>query len=120
MKSALSFHDVSVRYRQEDPFVLHGISLDIAPGERVALLGLNGSGKTTLLYSAVGLVPYAGEISVGDVILSKTTERSIRDHVGFLFGIPDAVARSNAARRIGRGARLKTATAIARRAIRGA
>jgi energy-coupling factor transporter ATP-binding protein EcfA2 len=89
MKSALSFHDVSVRYRQEDPFVLHGISLDIAPGERVALLGLNGSGKTTLLYSAVGLVPYAGEISVGDVILSKTTERSIRDHVGFLFGIPD-------------------------------
>lgn len=89
MKSALSFRNVSVRYRPEDPLVLHGISLDIAPGDRVALLGLNGSGKTTLLYSAVGLVPFDGEISVGDVILSKATERSIRDHIGFLFGIPD-------------------------------
>lgn len=89
MKSALSFRNVSVRYRQQDPLVLTGISLDIAPGERVALLGLNGSGKTTLLYSAVGLVPFDGEISVCDMIFSKTTERSIRDQVGFLFGIPD-------------------------------
>ena len=32
---------------------------------------------------------FAGEISVCDVILSKTTERPIRDNVGFLFGIPD-------------------------------
>jgi cobalt/nickel transport system ATP-binding protein len=89
MKSALSFRNVSVRYRPQDPFVLTGISLDIAPGERVALLGLNGSGKTTLLYAAVGLVPFDGEISVGNVILSTSTERSIRDHVGFLFGIPE-------------------------------
>ena len=89
MESALSFRNISVRYRPEDPFVLRGISLDIAPGEKVALLGLNGSGKTTLLHAAVGLVPFAGEISVCDVILSKTTERPIRDNVGFLFGIPD-------------------------------
>jgi len=89
MESALSFRNVSVRYRPEDPFVLRGISLDIAPGEKVALLGLNGSGKTTLLYSAVGLVPFEGCISVCDVELSRTTERPIRDNVGFLFGIPD-------------------------------
>ena len=89
MESALSFRNVSVRYRPEDPFVLRGISLDIAPGEKVALLGLNGSGKTTLLYSAVGLVPFEGCISVCDVELSRATERPIRDNVGFLFGIPD-------------------------------
>jgi cobalt/nickel transport system ATP-binding protein len=89
MKSALSFRNVSVRYCPEDPYVLTGISLDLAPGDKVALLGLNGSGKTTLLYSAVGLVPFDGCISVCDVELSRATERSIRDNVGFLFGIPD-------------------------------
>ena len=89
MKSALAYHNVSARYRKEDPAVIKRISLDIAPGERVALLGLNGSGKTTLLYSAVGLVPFDGDISVCNVPLSKATERQIRDSIGFLFGIPD-------------------------------
>jgi len=89
MNSALTFHNVSARYRPEDPAVLNGISLDIAPDERVALLGLNGSGKTTLLYASVGLVPFDGAISVCDVPLSKATERQVRDQVGFLFGIPD-------------------------------
>lgn len=89
MNSALTFHNVSARYRPEDPAVLNGISLDIAPNERVALLGLNGSGKTTLLYASVGLVPFDGAISVCDVPLSKATERQVRDQIGFLFGIPD-------------------------------
>jgi energy-coupling factor transporter ATP-binding protein EcfA2 len=89
MKTALTFRDVSLRYRPEDPFILKGLSLNIAPGERVALLGLNGSGKTTLLYAAVGLLPFAGDISVCDVPLSKATERQVRDNIGFLFGIPD-------------------------------
>jgi len=89
MKTTLSFSNVSARYSQEGPAVIKGISLDITPGERVALLGLNGSGKTTLLYSAVGLVSFDGIISVCDVPLSRTTERQIRDNVGFLFGIPD-------------------------------
>jgi len=89
MNSALTFHNVSARYRPEDPAVLNEISLDITPGERVALLGLNGSGKTTLLYASVGLVPFDGAISVCNVPLSKATERQVRDQVGFLFGIPD-------------------------------
>ncbi len=89
MKTALTYQNVSARYRQEDRPVIRGISLDIVPEERVALLGLNGSGKTTLLYSAVGLVPFDGVISVCDIPLSRATERQVRDSIGFLFGIPD-------------------------------
>ncbi|MBU4199975.1 MAG: energy-coupling factor ABC transporter ATP-binding protein [Verrucomicrobia bacterium] len=89
MKSALNCNNATVRYAPEAPAAISGISLDIAPGERVALLGLNGSGKTTLLYACAGLVPFEGAISVCDVPLLKTTERQVRDQIGFLFGIPD-------------------------------
>ena len=57
----LEIRDLHVSYGNVE--VLHGISLDVAEGEIVALLGSNGAGKTTTLRSVSGLVrPRAGEI----------------------------------------------------------
>jgi branched-chain amino acid transport system ATP-binding protein len=47
--------------------VLHGVSLDVAYGESVAVLGPNGAGKTSLLLAISGLLPSAkGDIAFAD------------------------------------------------------
>ena len=46
-----------VRTYYGDSHVLHGVSLAVAPGEVVAILGRNGMGKTTLIRSVVGFTP---------------------------------------------------------------
>ena len=44
--------------------VLHGIDLEVDPGEIVVVLGANGAGKTTLMRAISGLIPHTGTIAV--------------------------------------------------------
>ncbi len=62
---SLAIEDVTVVYGDGDP-VLDGVSLDVAPGEFVALLGSSGCGKTTLLRAISGFVPVrSGRVLTG-------------------------------------------------------
>ncbi|GGD34079.1 L-cystine ABC transporter ATP-binding protein TcyN [Franconibacter pulveris 1160] len=74
--------------------VLHGIDLEVAEGEVVAIIGPSGSGKTTLLRS-INLLeqPDSGTIRVGEMLIDaakpmsqqKALVRRLRQHVGFVF-----------------------------------
>jgi branched-chain amino acid transport system ATP-binding protein len=55
MASLLELESVETRYGLSQ--VLHGLSLAIAPGEMVTLMGRNGMGKTTTVRSIMGLTP---------------------------------------------------------------
>ncbi|NLH50947.1 MAG: ABC transporter ATP-binding protein [Myxococcales bacterium] len=85
---ALRFRHVQVRYPGHETPVLRELSLEVAAGERVALLGLNGSGKTTLLLAAVGLIPFEGTIEIAGIELSPRTVARVRERVGLLFAVP--------------------------------
>jgi energy-coupling factor transporter ATP-binding protein EcfA2 len=86
---ALALEGVHVRYPGSGSSALSDVTLAVAHGERVALLGLNGSGKTTLLLAVVGLVPFTGRITVGGQPVEKRTLEEVRRRVGFLFSVPD-------------------------------
>ena len=51
----LAVEDIHTYYGESH--ILHGVSLAVAPGEAVALLGRNGAGKTTVIRSIVGFTP---------------------------------------------------------------
>ena len=66
----LAINDLHVRYGNVE--VLHGISLHVAEGEIVTILGANGAGKSTTLLSISGLVrPSAGEILFDGLALHR-------------------------------------------------
>lgn len=89
--------DISVRRISKtfsnNPPVLNSISLDVAPGEMVALIGSSGSGKTTLLRHIAGLTPVdadGGEIEVRDHVLQKDgrvarDRGKLRARIGVVF-----------------------------------
>jgi len=70
--------------------VLSDISLEIAEGDFIALMGPSGSGKSTLLNLIAGIDrPDSGELIVGGVDISDLPESALADwraaHVGFIF-----------------------------------
>ncbi|MFC1404227.1 MULTISPECIES: ABC transporter ATP-binding protein [Streptacidiphilus] len=70
---------------REGADVLHGISLDVAPGARIALVGPSGAGKSTLGRLLAGIyTPRAGEVTLGGAALSGMPPERVRSEVALV------------------------------------
>lgn len=77
----------TVRGRRE---ILHGIDLDVAAGEFVAIVGANGAGKTTLLQSLAGVVPVPrGQVVLDGIDVARSDPRELARRIGFVFQNPE-------------------------------
>lgn len=82
----ICFEQVSFTYPGATAPVLNGLTLTIAPGERVALVGINGAGKSTLVKLLLGLYrPTAGRITIGGVDLADMDPGALRRHMSCVF-----------------------------------
>ncbi len=82
----VSFRDVTFRYpsRPEVP-ALDGFSLEVAPGETVALVGPSGAGKTTVLALLLRFYdPQQGRIDLDGVDIAAATPEAVRARLGLV------------------------------------
>ncbi|MBP3399737.1 MAG: ABC transporter ATP-binding protein [Erysipelotrichaceae bacterium] len=85
VKGRVEFDQVSFRYKENLDWVLQNISLDVKPGEYLALVGSSGAGKTTLC----SLIPRFYEVTSGQIRIDGTpitdvTLQSLRQNIGIV------------------------------------
>ena len=98
-KYEIELKNVSFRYPNNDTDTLHNINLRIAPGEKVAVVGLNGAGKTTLIRLISGFYdPTKGEVLLNGINIKEFNRREYYELFSAVFqefAILDATINDN-------------------------
>jgi ABC-type bacteriocin/lantibiotic exporter with double-glycine peptidase domain len=95
LSGAIEADGVSFRYAPLSPVVVDGISVAVAPGQTVALVGRSGSGKTTLGHLLLGLYrPTGGRVLHDGLDLTSLEAKTVRTQFGVVTQDPYLFATS--------------------------
>ena len=89
MTNVLQVNDLHFSYH-DGHAALRGVSFEMCPGDKVALVGPNGAGKSTLMLHLNGILTGSrGDVTVGDKRIARDNLPAIRATVGLVFQNPD-------------------------------
>lgn len=89
VKGEVSFEHVRFRYDEDSRPLLNGVSLSVAPGQRLAIVGPSGAGKTTLMALLMRFYdPQLGRITLDGMDLRSIKQRSLRRNIGVVLQDP--------------------------------
>ncbi|HVZ31381.1 MAG TPA: ABC transporter ATP-binding protein, partial [Polyangiaceae bacterium] len=89
VQGAVRFEKVSFGYDAAGPLVLRDIELDVAPGERIAVVGPSGSGKSTLMALLQRFHdPLSGRVRIDGADLREIAQKSLRSQIGVVLQEP--------------------------------
>uniref|UniRef100_A0A0E0MCM3 ABC transporter C family member 10 n=1 Tax=Oryza punctata TaxID=4537 RepID=A0A0E0MCM3_ORYPU len=81
----VEFRDLKIKYRQDAPLVLHGITCTFEGGDKIGIVGRTGSGKTTLIGALFRLVePAGGKIIIDSVDITTIGLHDLRSRLGII------------------------------------
>jgi len=87
-KGMIEFRGVTFGYQPHMP-VLNDVTLTVAAGSHVAVVGASGCGKTTLLYLAAGVyTPLRGNIFIDKYDINRVSSALVREQIGFVLQEP--------------------------------
>lgn len=82
----IEVRNLSYRYSEDDPLVLHDVSLHVRPGEFVAIVGPSGCGKSTLLRLLIGFdKPLSGSVRYDGQDLAALDQSAVRRQCGVVL-----------------------------------
>lgn len=106
LREGITCHEICFTYPGSNRPALDKVSLHIAPGERIAIVGANGASKTTLVKCILGLYPpSAGSVTYDGVDLrqvdpgelSKRTTAAFQDYIRYSLRVRENIGLGNLA-----------------------
>ena len=86
IQHAITIRNLSFTYPNNPSPTLHNISMDIRPGEKIAIVGYNGAGKSTFIKLLIRLYDVCeGSVTIDGIDIKNYSQDSLRDNFGVAF-----------------------------------
>ncbi|KAJ7643885.1 hypothetical protein FB45DRAFT_896346 [Roridomyces roridus] len=88
----LCVRNLSARYSEDSPEILHSLSFDIKSGERIGIVGRTGSGKSSLTLSLLRCIPTTGSVVYDGIETSELNLDALRSSITIIPQVPELLS----------------------------